>query len=1178
MSITKLFSVITTLAVVAMLVGPVVPAQAATAEELATQIAQLQEQLNLLMGQLNVAQSSTPDTTPVTTGAECSGINFDRNLTVGSKGNDVKCLQTILNRSADTQVAATGVGSYGNETTYFGALTKAAVAKYQAKNSISPAVGFVGPITRAKLNLGMSSASSVTLPAGCASTSGYSPTTGQSCSTGVVTPPVTLPEGCASTSGYSPTTGQSCSTGEAPVVITGDGLKVAVSASTPVTNPIVTGSEATNLLDLTFSNGNNTAVKVTKVRVKRGGYSSDTSLGNIYLYDGYNRVSDEATLSSAYASFNRSTGLFTIPAGASKTISVRAAISGSSGETVNIMVEAATDVVSDASQVSGTFPLTGNTMSVVAASAKATVDMGSSVTPSGDSSITATTNYVVWQDTLTVNNQDVTLEYIKFSQIGSITVDALANVKLDMNGVTLATGQLTASDVGQDLIFDFSAAPIAITKGMTKTLTIYADIVKGSGKTLKMSLEKTADIFVKDAAYKNYVLVTKGSSTFSSLRTGTLTIAGGTITITKRTDSPTANVVIGATNVSLAKYDIKPTGEDVKVNSVKLSIQSSTSSTHLRNVSLYLDGVQVGNTANIETNSGATGYSTVNIYQILPAAVSKVLEVKGDVYTCASSACTSINGLASGSTIKVRIEGSASEDNSQGMVSLNLIDAPSSDVDGNALTVGSGSLSVVKSSSYGDQSTAAGTDTKIGSYSVTASQYDTINISSMTVALADNGAMVTTDLANLYVKYGSTQSTVAGAVSASNVFTTPITLASNTSMTVEVWATINTTASSAEAVSSTLAITATRATDGVSANVSAVVGQTVTVANGALAVVKASDTPVAAIYVGNNTDQLLAKYTFSANYEAFVISEIRVEATTTPGATADNFTGVYLKYKDSTGATISSAAMPLISGTSTFTGQTMYVPANGSASLEVYGNLNAVGAGYADTGDRPQLALYYYKAYSGSTSSMEVTPATAIAGNQMALYKSKPTVSLVAGSGALGNGTQSLYAVKVDADAKGAVGLKKMVFRVSPSLSSSTADTIGSFKLYRGAIDITSLVSINETTTTGTDLTSGNLTSVIAAVDVVVIFATEEEIAAGSSQTYTLKAEVAGIGTTGESIQTYVKKDSSYAASVLYTGNFGASNFVWTDRSILSHSESTADWINGYLVQTLDSPSQTLQK
>ena len=94
----------------------------------------------------------------------------------------------------------------------------------------------------------------------------------------------------------------------------------------------------------------------------------------------------------------------------------------------------------------------------------------------------------------------------------------------------------------------------------------------------------------------------------------------------------------------------------------------------------------------------------------------------------------------------------------------------------------------------------------------------------------------------------------------------------------------------------------------------------------------------------------------------------------------------------------------------------------------------------------------------------------------------------------------------------------------------------------------------------------------------IVIFTDEEEIAAGSSQTYTLKASVAGVGTVGESITTYLKKDSAYAAPVLYTGNFGATNFVWTDQSILNHSEATADWNNSFLVQTLDSPSYTIQK
>lgn len=36
-------------------------------------------------------------------------------------------------------------------TGYFGSLTKDAVIKFQIKNNISPAVGYVGPITRAKI-------------------------------------------------------------------------------------------------------------------------------------------------------------------------------------------------------------------------------------------------------------------------------------------------------------------------------------------------------------------------------------------------------------------------------------------------------------------------------------------------------------------------------------------------------------------------------------------------------------------------------------------------------------------------------------------------------------------------------------------------------------------------------------------------------------------------------------------------------------------------------------------------------------------------------------------------------------------------------------------------------------------------------------------------------------------
>jgi hypothetical protein len=75
-------------------------------------------------------------------------ISFTQDLSLGSIGAEVQSLQMFLN-THNYQVAATGPGSSGNETTKFGLLTQSALAKFQKASGISPAFGYFGPKTRA---------------------------------------------------------------------------------------------------------------------------------------------------------------------------------------------------------------------------------------------------------------------------------------------------------------------------------------------------------------------------------------------------------------------------------------------------------------------------------------------------------------------------------------------------------------------------------------------------------------------------------------------------------------------------------------------------------------------------------------------------------------------------------------------------------------------------------------------------------------------------------------------------------------------------------------------------------------------------------------------------------------------------------------------------------------------
>lgn len=130
------------------------PIEEMTVSELLAEIARITALVNQLQTSLDQMTTETdiPDS--------CAGIRFDRNLSLGSVGNDVRCLQAFLNTDPVTRVAVSGAGSPGNETNYFGSLTRAAVIKFQEKYfaevlapiNLTSGTGFVGQYTRAKLN------------------------------------------------------------------------------------------------------------------------------------------------------------------------------------------------------------------------------------------------------------------------------------------------------------------------------------------------------------------------------------------------------------------------------------------------------------------------------------------------------------------------------------------------------------------------------------------------------------------------------------------------------------------------------------------------------------------------------------------------------------------------------------------------------------------------------------------------------------------------------------------------------------------------------------------------------------------------------------------------------------------------------------------------------------------
>jgi len=822
--------------------------------------------------------------------AAAASCSITTTLRVGSKGAQVQCLQSALGLTAD--------GSFGPKT-------KAAVVAFQKSAGLT-ADGVFGPKSRAAWMAG--STVGMTYPAGCTSAVGFSPTTGQACSGSVMT--TTYPAGCTSATGFSPTTGANCSTGATTTTTTATStgpLSVALSTDTPASGYIVGGQATADLAHFTFS-GNSVLNSVT---LQRTGISDQNTLANVYLYNGMTRLTD------GY-SFNNTGSLvmnnLNIAVTGSMVIDVKADVAvNNSASTLGITLTsftAGTTVVSANVSSNQMYYGTGSLATVYVNPATQSVGESSGVicTTNCPTVNTGTTQFTVWSDAVQVNTRAIYLKGANFRVTGSAPANALANVNLYIDGVNAGKVATTGSITGSTYeMFDFSAAPITLTTG-SHTFDLRADVVAGASYTVQVALEQAADLVLFDPQVGVNIAAVATStvgSSFNAVSAGSITINQGSASVViDPTFNTLTNVTGGATNIDIAKFQVTGYGEDVKVQTlsvlpvlgsakltggVNCTADTTTTSCSLNNLSVYLNGSQVGSSVTWYQTNGAYPFN-LGSQMIIPAGIVSTIEIRADLQN--SGGFNYISGTVAATLKSVST-------NAQGQSSHNSITLPASDVVGNSLTVQTGLLAVSKNSGYSSQSVGPNTAAvKVGSYLLqNQSTSEAVRVTSLLVGLTAANGVTTlgptatanptpgtpnpagipalTNFSSLYVAINGTNTTPIQPAGSNTFSINNLTIAPGATQEVDIYA--NTSAlNDASEFATNLVVTSIGQNSNVSViqngttTVQAVVGQVLTLASGTISntnmtLLSANSTAQQFVPAGNGGATNATKATFQLN-------------------------------------------------------------------------------------------------------------------------------------------------------------------------------------------------------------------------------------------------------------------------------------------------------------------------
>lgn len=405
----------------------------------------------------------------------------------------------------------------------------------------------------------------------------------------------------------------------------GTGLTVSLASGTAAAGNIPDGSLA-DFVTVNLTASNDGPVIVNTLTVSLFDLGNADNVDSVAAYEDGIRISTSKDMTSDRNVVLSFSGGLEVPAGSTRTITVRAKVNATSG-TYALGVKQASDVATNGAVVSGFFPVVGNLK------APADVDTGT-VEITGFSASTETAeigqdDVLLAEFDVAVADEDVIWESARLENKDDDIAD---NIKIYVDGDEIADGTVDGDYVSFDM------GNYLIEDGDTVSVEVRGDIgVTDANDTYNLRVDEADDFSFIGQDFGFGIIPTGAGLTATGIA---LSLEAGEVTIDMDKTAQDTKVRADTDNVTLATLVITSNGE----NATLQEIASGTDSTGF--VIEMLDGTfEAGDLENIElrdldggiyslsTNYFAGSYWSLYMDDeiLLPQGVSKTFEIEADV-------------------------------------------------------------------------------------------------------------------------------------------------------------------------------------------------------------------------------------------------------------------------------------------------------------------------------------------------------------------------------------------------------------------------------------------------------------------------------------------------------------------------------------------------------------------